>query len=171
MKDLYQGFTLEELKALLDYDPDSGRFVVKKTGLVVTDNKLKVRNPEKKSVTLMLSRVAVWLVEEVPVEDDFVVKFKDSDPDNLAYDNLVVVAKCDSNKPLTDQSNMETATKGVFFLPKYNYFVVRRGPTQAVYRTFEYKEAIAIRKEWEKDKTIHRWDRTVPSHLTNLPTP
>lgn len=159
MESLYQGFTLSDLKSMLDYDPSNGRFTSKKTGLPLVNNVYKVRNPQGSPVSVMLARVAVWFVEGIIVDPDSVVKPIDGDIYNLAYDNLVVVAKQDSNKPIHSFNAKETATKGVFYLDKYEYFVVRRGPTQAVYRTHSYKEAVAVRKEWEANPSIHRWDK------------
>jgi len=162
MDEQYNGFTLGDLKLTFNYDPISGRFINKRTGNLVYDFKMNIRNPEGKSVTLMLPRVAVWLVEGHPVADGYVVKFKDTNHYNLAYDNLVVVPAGEANKPTDNSKFVETATRGVFHNQETGVFVVRRGAKQAIYRTLDYKIAIAVRKEWELNKSVHRWDNSLP---------
>jgi len=162
-QDTYHGFTIEDIKASFDYNPVCGKFINKRTGNLVYDFKVNIRNPDGKTVTLMLPRVAVWLVDGRLVAEGYVVKFKDTNHYNLAYDNLVVVPAGEANKPTDNSKFVETATKGVFYNQETRVFVVRRGAKQAIYRTLDYKVAVAIRKEWELDKTVHRWDNSLPS--------
>ena len=161
-QDTYHGFTIEDIKASFDYNPVCGKFINKRTGNLVYDFKINIRNPDGKTVTLMLPRVAVWLVDGRLVAEGYVVKFKDTNHYNLAYDNLVVVPAGEVNKPTDNSKFVETATKGVFYNQETRVFVVRRGAKQAIYRTLDYKVAVAIRKEWELDKTVHRWDNSLP---------
>jgi hypothetical protein len=105
----------------------------------------------------------VWLVDGKLVPEGYVVKFKDTNHYNLAYDNLVVVPAGEANKPTDSSKFVETATKGVFYNQETRVFVVRRGAKQAIYRTLDYKVAVAIRKEWELNKSVHRWDNSLPS--------
>ena len=160
--DRYMGFTRDELSAYLDYNPVSGRFIRKRDNHRLTDYRYDCRNPQGKRISLYLNRVAIFLVDGRVVKPDELVRFKDSNEYNLAYDNLVVVKKSEDNKITDEYKFVETATKGVFFNQTTGVYVVRRGPQQAIYRTDSYKEAISIRKEWEQDKTIHRWDKTTP---------
>ena len=162
-QDSYQGFTIEDIKSSFDYEPVCGKFINKKTGALIYDYRVCVRNPEGKVVTLTLSRVAVWLVDGKLVPEGDVVKFKDTNHYNLAYDNLVVVPAGEANKPTDNGKFVETATKGVFYNQETRVFVVRRGAKQAIYRTLDYKVAVAIRKEWELNKSVHRWDNSLPS--------
>ena len=162
MQDTYHGFTIEDIKASFDYNPVCGKFINKRTGNLIYDFKINIRNPDGKTVTLMLPRVAVWLVDGRLVAEGYVVKFKDTNHYNLAYDNLVVVPAGEANKPTDNSKFVETATKGVFYNQETRVFVVRRGAKQAIYRTLDYKVAVAIRKEWELDKSVHRWDNSLP---------
>ncbi len=162
MQETYHGFTIEDIKASFDYNPVCGKFINKRTGNLVYDFKINIRNPDGKTVTLMLPRVAVWLVDGRLVAEGYVVKFKDTNHYNLAYDNLVVVPAGEANKPTDSSKFVETATKGVFYNQETRVFVVRRGAKQAIYRTLDYKVAVAIRKEWELDKSVHRWDNSLP---------
>ena len=162
----YLGFTIEDIKSSFDYDPDSGRFTNKRTGSLIYDFKINIRNPEGRSVTLMLPRVAVWLVDGKLVAEGYVVKFKDTNHYNLTYDNLVVVPAGEANKPTDNSKFVETATQGIFYNQETRVFVVRRGPKQAIYRTFDYKVAVAVRKEWELNKSVHRWDNSLPNWVS-----
>jgi len=163
----YQGYTVDELKTKFDYDPHSGRFTNKVTGNYIYDFKTSIRTGDKskKPTTLSLARVAVAFVEGEFLDDDFVVKNKDDNRFNLAYDNLVVVHRTELNLPLVSSNVVETATEGVFYNHATSTYIVRRGPVQAVYRSPSYMEAVAIRKEWEEDNEIHKWDTTVPLWL------
>lgn len=162
-QDSYQGFTIEDIRSSFDYEPVCGKFINKKTGNLIYDFKINIRNPAGKTVTLMLPRVAVWLVDGKLVPEGYVVKFKDTNHYNLSYDNLVVVTAGEANKPVGDSKFVETATQGVFYNQETRVFVVRRGAKQAIYRTLDYKVAVAIRKEWELNKSVHRWDNSLPS--------
>lgn len=162
----YQGYTVDELKTKFDYDPHSGRFTNKVTGNYIYDFKLPTRHKDTKNPTsFMLSRIALAFVEGEFLDDDFVVKYKDDNRYNLAYDNLVVVHMSEVNKPITSLNVVGTATEGVFYNQATSTYIVRRGPLQAVYRSPSYMEAVAIRKEWEEDNEIHKWDTTVPLWL------
>ena len=162
-QETYFGFTIEDMESIFDYDPVCGKFMNKRTGNLIYDFKFNIRNPENKPVNLMLARVAVWFVDGKLVSEDCVVKFKDTNHYNLAYDNLVVVPIGEHNKTSDKGKFIETATKGVFYNQETRVFVVRRGAKQAIYRTLDYKVAVAIRKEWELDKSVHRWDNSLPS--------
>ena len=162
-QDSYQGFTIEDIRSSFDYEPICGKFINKKTGNLIYDFKINIRNPTGKTVTLMLPRVAVWLVDGKLVPEGYVVKFKDTNHYNLSYDNLVVVPIGEHNKTSDKGKFVETATQGVFYNQETRVFVVRRGAKQAIYRTLDYKVAVAIRKEWELNKSVHRWDNSLPS--------
>lgn len=163
----YHGYTVDELKDKFDYEPRSGRFTNKMTGNYIYDFKVSIRSGDKskKSTTLSLSRVAVAFMEGEFLSEDFVVKYKDDNRYNLTYDNLVVVHKTELNLPVTSSNVVETATEGVFYNHVTSMFIVRRGTLDAIYRTPNYKEAVAVRKEWEENDEIHKWDFTVPLWL------
>lgn len=164
--DTYLGYTLDELKLMFSYDQETGKFVNLKTGNRILDFKVSMRTKEGDCSSLSLNRLAVAIVEDDFPEPDYVVKFKDSNPYNLTYSNLVVVHESENNTRYSqDYKFVETATRGVYHNPVTKMFVVRRGRNQAVYRTYDYKEAVVVRKEWEIDPKTHIWDKTVPYWL------
>lgn len=163
----YQGFTFEELDKRFSYDPVEGKFYNKKSGKLVDSMKggrfyIGVRQGDK-VIALQPSRVAYILAENRFLEKGEVITTKDGDWLNLKLDNLVVIRTGEipiGMQYVEEPYSVATATKGVFQIMPKGFFVARRGPTQAVYRTNSYEEAVKIRKEWEKDKTIHHWDHT-----------
>ena len=165
----YQGFTRKELDDKFTYDPINGRFWSKKTGKLLDSTKggrmyLGVRIADQ-IIALQPSRVALILAKNYFVKDDEVVRFVDKDHLNLAIANILVVKK--KQKALDAKSfdhpkAHATEVNGVVKIMPMGYFVARRGPEQAVYCTYDFQEAVVIRKEWELDNTIHRWDSTMP---------
>lgn len=164
----YLGFSRDDLVAMFDYDPIEGIFTRKSDGRKLLDFKYACRDSQGNSVTLYLHRVACVLVDNLFLSDDDCVRFKDGNRFNMAYDNLVVAKRAGDNEPVSEHKYVETATEGVFYNPKSQLFVVRRGATQAIYRTFSYKEAIFVRKEWELDNKVHRYDFTMPDWFKNI---
>ena len=175
----YQGFTYKELNDKFSYDPVEGRFYSKKTGKLLDSTKggrmyLGVRIADE-IISLQPAKVAMILVDQYFPKDDERVVFKDNDNLNFAYTNLKIIKKRDSAL-FAKNSVKHTAyatsqvgpdgeaitVDGVFKIEPTGYFVVRRGSDQAVYRSYDFEEAVAIRKEWELDNTIHRWDKTMP---------
>lgn len=167
--DKYQGFTYKELNDKFSYDPVEGRFYSKKTGKLLDSTKggkmyLGIRIADK-IISLQPAKVAMILVDQYFPKDDERVVFKDNDNLNFAYTNLKIIKKRDSAlfaKNSIKHTAYATAVDGVFKIEPTGYFVVRRGSDQAVYRSYDFEEAVAIRKEWELDNTIHRWDKTMP---------
>jgi hypothetical protein len=165
----YQGFTYKELDDKFTYDPINGRFWGKKTGKLLDSTKggrmyLSIRIVDE-AISLQPARVAMILVDQYFPKDDERVVFKDNDNLNFAYNNLKVIKKRDAalfGKNAIKHTAYATAVEGIFKIEPTGYFVVRRGPEQAVYRTYSFDEAVNIRKEWEIDNTIHRWDSTMP---------
>lgn len=163
----YKGYTIEEIKTLLDYDPDTGVFKSKKSGKELVDRAFAVRHPVTKKVDrLYLSRVAIMLSTDEYLDEEDRVTFKDGDPYNYKLDNLVVVPfkevyQNKSNNPTNVY--LETEYEHVFVGSLSKMFVVRRGNDQAVYRTYSKEEAVAVRDRWlESNKTLHEWDKSTP---------
>ena len=165
----YQGFTYKELNDKFSYDPVEGRFYSKKTGKLLDSTKggkmyLGIRIADE-IISLQPAKVAMILVDQYFPKDDERVVFKDNDNLNFAYTNLKIIKKRDSAlfaKNSIKHTAYATAVDGVFKIEPTGYFVARRGSDQAVYRSYDFEEAVAIRKEWELDNTIHRWDKTMP---------
>ena len=165
----YQGFTYKELNDKFSYDPVEGRFYSKKTGKLLDSTKggkmyLGIRIADE-IISLQPAKVALILVDQYFPKDDERVVFKDNDNLNFAYTNLKIIKKRDSAlfaKNSVKHTAYATTVDGVFKIEPTGYFVVRRGSDQAVYRSYDFEEAVAIRKEWELDNTIHRWDKTMP---------
>jgi hypothetical protein len=90
---------------------------------------------------------------------------KDGDRYNLAYSNLVVVDhKGTYPKRNTDKNcYLETDEEHIFYGTLSRLFVVRRGPEQAVYRTYSKQKAVEVRDRWlESGMILHEWDETMP---------
>ena len=165
----YQGFTRKELDDKFIYDPINGRFWGKKTGKLLDSTKggrmyLGVRIADE-IIGLQPSRVALILANNYFLKDDETIRFADKDHLNLALDNILVVKKKQKAldaKAFDHPKAHATDVDGVFKIMPMGYFVARRGSDQAVYRSYDFEEVVAIRKEWELDNTIHRWDVTSP---------
>ena len=165
----YQGFTYKELNDKFSYDPVEGRFYSKKTGKLLDSTKggkmyLGIRVSDE-VISLQPAKVALILVDQYFPKDDERVVFRDNDNLNFAYTNLKIIKKRDSAifaKNSIKHTAYATAVDGVFKIEPTGYFVARRGSDQAVYRSYDFEEVVAIRKEWELDNTIHRWDKTMP---------
>ena len=167
--DKYQGFTRKELDSKFTYDPINGRFWSKKTGKLLDSTKggrmyLGIRIADE-IIGLQPARVALILEKNYFLKDDETIKFADKDNLNLTLDNILVVKKRQKAldaKAFEHPKAIQTPVDGVVKLMPMGFFVVRRGPEQAVYRTYDFEEAVNVRKEWELDNTIHRWDKTMP---------
>jgi hypothetical protein len=165
----YQGFTYKELDDKFTYDPVEGKFYSKKTGKLLDSTKggkmyLGIRIADE-VIPLQPAKVAMILVAQYFPKDDERVVFKDNDNLNFAYDNLKIIKKRDSTlfaKNVVRPKAHNTPVDGVVKIMPMGYFVARRGPNQAVYRSYDFEEVVRVRKEWEIDNTIHRWDSTMP---------
>jgi hypothetical protein len=163
----YKGYTIEQIKELLHYDPETGEFISKRSGknLVGRDFSHRV-DGTKEIVKFWLARVAVMFINDDYIDDKDRVVYKDKDIYNLKADNLVVVPYREvyvkeNNDPVNRY--YETEEDYIFVGSMSKLFVVRRGPEQAVYRTYDKQEAIDVRNRWlESDKTLHEWDNFIP---------
>lgn len=168
----YKGYTIEEIKSLLDYDPETGVFKSKKTGKELVGRDFSTRKEgTKEIIKFWLARVAVMFVNDDYIDDKDRVTYKDGDIYNLKADNLVVVPY---EKVYQNKSNnptnyyLETEHEHVFVGSLNKMFVVRRGVDQAIYRTYNKEEAVAVRDRWlESNKTLHEWDKSTPKWFRN----
>lgn len=168
----YKGYTIEEIKSFVDYDPDTGIFKSKISGKELVDRAFSVRHPVTKKIDrLYLSRVAVILSTDDYLDDEDRVTFKDGDPYNNKLDNLVVVPYEEVYQNKTNNPTnvyLETEHEHVFVGSLNKMFVVRRGVDQAIYRTYNKEEAVAVRDRWlESGKTLHEWDKSTPKWFRN----
>lgn len=169
MIEKYKGFTYKELNDKFSYDPVEGKFYSKKTGKLLDSTKggkmyLGIRIADE-TISLQPARVAMILVDKYFPKDDERVVFKDNDNLNFAYSNLKVIKRRDAalfGKNTVRPKAYDTCVVGVAKVMPMGYFVARRGPEQAVYRSYDFEEVVKVRKEWELDNTIHRWDATMP---------
>ena len=160
---MYLGMTQEDYDEYFIYDKDNGILLGKKTGSRLgspTEHGLITSIRVKKKVkTVYIGKLCYFLNHNVNMSSGSKIKYLDDDYTNLRPNNLKLVGKVNIRVQSGRFLVKETETKGVFFNPNNNHFVVRRGDEQAVYRTLSYQEAVALRLEWESDKSIHRWDR------------
>ena len=163
MTPTYLGMTKEDYLQYFIYDQDSGVVKSRKTekviGQVTGYGLIHTFRIEKKIKTISLGKLCYFLYHNVDIGSGKKIVYLDDNTYNLKPDNLKLVGKVDTKEDLGRLSVVETETVGVFYNPNNNLFVVRRKDDQAVYRTFSYQEAVAVRVEWESDKSIHRWDR------------
>lgn len=169
----YKGYTIEQIKSLVDYDPVTGTFHSKKTGKELINRDFSYREEGSKVVTCFrLSRVAVMLMTDDYLEEEDRVTFKDGNPYNHAYDNLVVVSYKDvyqnkANNPTN--TYLETEHEHVYVGSLNRLFVVRRSVDQGIYRTYSKEEAVAVRDRWlESGKTLHEWDNFCPKWFKKM---
>lgn len=163
----YKGYTIEEIKSLLDYDPDTGVFKSNKTGKELVGKDFSTRKEgTKEIIKFWLSRVAVMFITDDYIDDKDRVTYKDGDIYNLKADNLVVVPyeKIYQNKANNPTNYyLETEHEHVFVGSLNKLYVVRRGVDQAIYRTYDKNEAVAVRDRWlSSGKTLHEWDKFTP---------
>lgn len=163
----YKGYTIEEIRSVVDYDPDTGVFKSKISGKELVDRTFSVRHPvTKRGDKLYLSRVAIMLSTDDYIDDGDRVTFKDGDPYNNKLDNLVVVPFREIYQNKTNNPTntyLETEYEHVYVGSLNKLFVVRRGSHQAIYRTYNKEEAVAVRDRWiESNKTLHEWDKSSP---------
>lgn len=163
----YQGYTIEQLKEIVDYNKNTGVFVSKKTNKELIDRKFAYRDTKtKKVISLYLPRIAIMFTTDDYLDDKDRVTFKDGDVYNLKIDNLVVVPYKEiyQNK-VNNPTNtyLETEYEHVYVGTLNKLFVVRRNSDQAIYRTYSKEEAVAVRDRWlESGKTLHELDNFCP---------
>jgi hypothetical protein len=167
----YVGYTLDQIKNIFYYDPDTGKFTSKVSGKEIVDKSFTYRNPKTgKVVCFNLSRVAMMLMTDDYLHPSDKVLCKDGDRYNLAYSNLSVVDhKGTYPKRNTDKNcYLETDEEHIFYGTLSRLFVVRRGPEQAVYRTYSKQKAVEVRDRWlESGMILHEWDDTMPVMFRN----
>jgi hypothetical protein len=163
----YKGYTIEELKSYVDYDPLTGIFVSKVSNKELIDRAFSIRHPETKKVDrLYLSRVAIMFHTDDYLDDKDRVVFKDNDPYNNKIENLSVVTYREvyQNKTNTGKNEyLETEYPHIFVGTMNRLFVVRRGSEQGIYRTYDKEEAVAVMNRWlDSGKVLHEWDSFTP---------
>jgi len=162
----YLGYTVDDLKSILYYDPDTGEFTSKVTGKTLVDKVFSYRHQvTRRVVCFNLSRVAVILMTDDYPDPKARVICKDGDRYNLRYSNLVVVDHKGSYPKRNVEKNyyLETDEDYIFVGTLSRLFVVRRGPEQSIYRTYSKQKAIEVRDRWlESGKTLNEWDETMP---------
>lgn len=163
----YKGYTIEQMKSIFQYDPDTGVFKSKKTGKELVNRDFTYRDEKTKAVTCFrLSKVAVMFNTDDYMEEEDRVSFKDGDPYNLKASNLVVVPlKVIYQNKTNNPTNvyLETEYEHIFVGSLNKMYVVRRGVDQAIYRTYNKDEAVAVMNRWlESGKTKHEWDKSTP---------
>lgn len=170
----YQGYTRKELINKFIYDPDQGIFYNRKTKRPMKSTKdgrlVIISRVQDKLITLSAARVALIVVDDRFLESSEVIQFLDSNPCNLKYDNLGVSDKISNLKKgrVEAPNAIATEEEGIFKVMPKGFFVVRRGPKQAVYRTYSMEEAVKIRDEWLNNPEIHRWDYSYPEKIREI---
>lgn len=169
----YKNYTLDELRTILDYNKETGVFKSRISGKELIDRTYSYRDVKtKKVVNFQLARVAYMLGSNEYLGEKDRVTYKDGDVYNLKYDNLVVVPY---NEVYLRKHNslkntyLETEEDHIFVGTISGLFVVRRDRHQAIYRTYDKEEAIAVRDRWlESGKTLHENDDFCPEWYKNL---
>lgn len=162
----YLGFSYDELNSSFIYDREEGKIrsatTGKEVGSVTPSGLVIKKRMGDKVINLSAGKLCYFLLTGKSLSSVEKIKYLDGDNMNFKPDNLVVVRHIKGvYEEDTTPVVVETAYKGIFYHRDKAMFIVRRGNKQAIYRTFNLKEAISIRNEWEKDKSIHRWDKSV----------
>ena len=173
----YLGKTKKELLSLFEYDELNGKLYRtkpyspfcrqseersserKNIGNLTPHGYTYSMRENKKLVQYSLGKLCYFLHHEVEILPGSKINYIDGDFSNLKPDNLSLVTK----SPVSASGRLKvqnTEVDGVVYNPNNGFYIARRGKDQAIYRTLSYQEAVAIRKEWEEDNTIHHWDRT-----------
>jgi hypothetical protein len=159
----YLGMTKSDLEVNYIYDKDEGRVYTrrerKEVGTPTASGLVHKRRCGDKTVTISLGKLCYFLEHEVTLVAADKILYRDGNFYNLKPENLEAVRYI-SNRPEGIEPYIEVEER-IFYDPNTTFYVVRRGPTQAVYRTFDLKEAISIRNEWKNDNSIHKWDKSV----------
>lgn len=167
----YLGYTLDQIRNLVHYDPDTGIFTSKISGKDLIDLRFSYRDRRTNKITgFNLPRLAVMLVEDRYLSDTDKVVCKDKDRYNLRYSNLCVVDQRGTQPIYNNEKNcyLETEEDYIFYGTKSRLFVVRRGPEQSVYRTYSKEKAVEVRDRWlESGKVLNEWDETMPLLFRN----
>ena len=163
----YKNFTLDQIRTIVDYDKETGVIKSKVSGKELVDRTFSYRDMKTKKVTtFQMARLAYMVGSGEYLDDKDKITFKDNDPYNLKFDNLDVVKWTDvCNKKANYPKNtyLETEHEHVYVGILNRLFVVRRGPQQAVYRTYSKEEAVAVRDRWlESGKILHENDDFYP---------
>ena len=176
MKDNYKGYTVKELMTILDYDKETGIFKSMVSGkelvgygvaeAAMPHRTFSYREPvSKKVINFQLARVAYMIGSGCCIEDKERITYKDGDVYNLKYDNLVLVSYNEMYKKPNSVKNeyLETDEEHIWVGSINRMFVVRRGSTQSVYRTYDKQEAVAVRDRWlASGKKLNEFDRFIP---------
>lgn len=169
----YKGYTIEQIKSFVEYEPDTGLFHSKKTGKELIGRDFSYREEGSHVVTkFQLARLAVMFNGDDYLSDNDRVTYKDKDPYNYKKENLVVVPYKEvyankANDPVNRY--LETEYEHVFVGTLNRLFVVRRSSHQGIYRTYSKEEAVAVRDRWiESGRVLHEWDNFCPKWFKRL---
>lgn len=164
----YRGYSIEELKGILDYDGEKGTFTSKKTNKELVDRGYCHRIGDKVT-KFSLARVAMMFILDDYLDDKDRVAYRDGDVYNLKADNLYLVPYSEVYKKNSLKNEyLETEHEHIYVGTANRLFVVRRGPNQAVYRTYDKDVAVAVRDRWLlSGKTLHEWDSFTPKWYRN----
>jgi hypothetical protein len=168
----YKGYTIEQIRDVLDYDPENGQFKSKISNKVCVNREFSLRHSETKKVTtLSLARLAIMFTTDDYLNDKDRVIYKDGDIYNLSISNLVVVPYEEVYQNRTNSGKneyLETEYPHIYVGSMNKLFVVRRGSDQGIYRTYDKDEAVAVMNRWlESGKTLHEWDSFTPKWYRN----
>jgi hypothetical protein len=155
--------TKSDLEVNYIYDKDEGKVYTRrdrKEIVTTSDSGLVHKRRSGDSViTISLGKLCYFLIHETTLVAVDKILYRDGNFYNLRPDNLEVVRYISNTRD--EPEPYVQVEERIFYDPQTTFYVVRRGPTQAVYRTFDLKEAISIRNEWKNDKSIHKWDKSV----------
>lgn len=159
--------TKEDLESSFIYDKLMGTVLSRKTGKPVgsiyPSGLVVKKRRDDKIVSLSLGKMCYFLHTGVQMVDTDMICYLDGDFHNLKPDNLEL-RKYIPPKETVKRLPIVVVDRNIIYNPNNGEFVVRRSPYQAVYRADTLEEARLVRNEWESDKTIHKWDKTVKKY-------
>lgn len=166
MTDSYLGWTVKDLQEVFCV-VDGALLHRKDMKPVGTSNAGHMRvwskHPRSGEVKMLYSgRVAYIIQAERYLLDTESVAYNDKNCYNVELSNLFVV-KRGSKKYHPVESNVEqTGIDGIIYYKPNGLFMVRRGPSQSVFRSFSLAECVAVLKRWKNDSNLNEWDFTMP---------
>lgn len=167
----YLNLTLTELDDYFNYDRDRGKVYLRRSGkLITTSNKsglvAGIRVGDKVT-KLSVGKMCYFMIHQTPIGNGDKIIYLDGQYTNLRPNNLERV-KYVAPEDFIPRPAVVEVDRRIFFSPAEGYYILRRNSDQASYCSFDLKEVISVRDEWEKDKTIHRWDKFVGKYAELL---
>lgn len=158
----YLNLTLSDLEDYFKYERDTGRVYLRRSGKLVTSCNSYglvsgIRQGDK-IIKLSMGKMCYFMIHQVSVDSSDKIIYLDKDYTNLKPNNLELVKYVAPEEPVFRLPVVEVDRR-IFYSPTEGYYILRRNRNQASYCSYDLKEVISVRDEWELDNSIHKWDK------------